>query len=155
MFRFLPKKLGKWKIALCSFKIGWLFLPLFKLHSLYWRAKMSQRKFRLWAHVSSDNPSAIKPALEQVIVKKGPSDKQVKDLKLRQSLKEKARELSAVWFCPSCVERRNERGFARNGHRMIPLRGSSTMFQRELARHKRDETSRLGNRSTCINYIKT
>ena len=32
---------------------------------------MAQRKFRLWAHVSSDNPSAIKPALEQIIVKKG------------------------------------------------------------------------------------
>jgi hypothetical protein len=29
------------------------------------------------------------------------------------------------------------------------------MFQRELARHKENETSRLGNRSTCINYIKT
>ena len=57
---------------------------------------MSQRKFRLWAHVSSDTPSAIKPALEQIIVKKGPSDKQVKDSKLRQSLKEKAREFSTV-----------------------------------------------------------
>jgi hypothetical protein len=32
---------------------------------------MGQRKFRLLAHVSSDNPSAIKPALEQIIVKKG------------------------------------------------------------------------------------
>jgi len=32
---------------------------------------MAQRKFRLWAQVSSDNPSAIKPALEQIIVKKG------------------------------------------------------------------------------------
>jgi hypothetical protein len=32
---------------------------------------MTQRKFRLWAHVSSDNPSAIKPALERIIVNKG------------------------------------------------------------------------------------
>jgi len=32
---------------------------------------LTQRKFRLWAHVSSDNPSAIKPVLEQISVKKG------------------------------------------------------------------------------------
>jgi hypothetical protein len=32
---------------------------------------MSQRKFRLWANVSSDNLSAIKPALERIIADKG------------------------------------------------------------------------------------
>ncbi len=32
---------------------------------------MAQGKFRLRAQVSSDNPSVIKPALEQIIVKKG------------------------------------------------------------------------------------
>ena len=32
---------------------------------------MAQLKFRLSAHVSSDNPSAIKPVLEQIIADKG------------------------------------------------------------------------------------
>jgi len=32
---------------------------------------MTQRKFRLRAHVSSDNASAIKPALERIIANKG------------------------------------------------------------------------------------
>ena len=32
---------------------------------------MPQLKFRLSAHVSSDNPSAIKPVLEQIIADKG------------------------------------------------------------------------------------
>ncbi len=32
---------------------------------------MAQRKFRLWANVSSDNLSAIKRALEQIIADKG------------------------------------------------------------------------------------
>ena len=32
---------------------------------------MAQLKFRLSAHVSSDNPSAIKPVLEQIIAGKG------------------------------------------------------------------------------------
>jgi hypothetical protein len=32
---------------------------------------MAQSKFRLWAHVSSDNPSAIKPTFERIIVNKG------------------------------------------------------------------------------------
>lgn len=32
---------------------------------------MAQRKFRLRANVSSDNPSAIKPALERLIGNKG------------------------------------------------------------------------------------
>jgi len=32
---------------------------------------MAQRKFRLWANVSSDNLSAIKPALERIIANKG------------------------------------------------------------------------------------
>jgi hypothetical protein len=32
---------------------------------------MAQRKLRLWAHVSSDNPSAIKPVLERIIANKG------------------------------------------------------------------------------------
>lgn len=32
---------------------------------------MAQLKFRLSAHASSDNPSAIKPVLEQIIADKG------------------------------------------------------------------------------------
>ena len=33
--------------------------------------KMAQLKFRVSAHVSSDNPSAVKPVLEQLIAEKG------------------------------------------------------------------------------------
>jgi hypothetical protein len=32
---------------------------------------MTQKKFRLWGYVDSDNPSAIKLALERIIVNKG------------------------------------------------------------------------------------
>jgi len=32
---------------------------------------MAQRKFRLRANVSSDNPSAVKPALERLLANKG------------------------------------------------------------------------------------
>ncbi len=32
---------------------------------------MAQLKFRVSAHVSSDNPSAVKPVLEQLIAEKG------------------------------------------------------------------------------------
>ena len=32
---------------------------------------MTQRKFRLWANVSSDNMTAIKPTLERIIADKG------------------------------------------------------------------------------------
>jgi hypothetical protein len=32
---------------------------------------MAQREFRLWANVSSDNPSAIKPTIELIIADRG------------------------------------------------------------------------------------
>ena len=36
-----------------------------------WGGKMAQLKFRVSAQVSSDNPSAVKPVLEQLIAEKG------------------------------------------------------------------------------------
>jgi hypothetical protein len=36
-----------------------------------WGEKMAQLKFSVSAHVSSDNPSAVKPVLEQLIADKG------------------------------------------------------------------------------------
>ena len=100
---------------------------------------MAQKKFRLSAKVSSDNLSAIKPALEGLSKIKEPLEKQTKDLKLRPSLKEKARRLSTGYFCPNCAAWRSGHGYGRNGPRVIPLRSSSIMFQKELTRSRENE----------------
>jgi hypothetical protein len=70
---------------------------------------MAQKKFRLLAQVSSDNPSAIKPCLERIIGNKG-------------------------------TIRETGQGF-----KVEALTGSSTMFRRELATHKENET--IGNQT--------
>jgi hypothetical protein len=93
---------------------------------------MAQKNFKLRARVNLmiHQPSNLPPSRSSLIRRH--SHKRIKDSKLRQRLKEKARWISAARFCPSCAEWRNARGFARNGRRVTPSSNSSPMFQKEL-----------------------
>jgi hypothetical protein len=58
---------------------------------------MAQKKFRLWAHVSSDNPSAVKPALERIIANKGTITQMEQGFEVEAELQgESARDLNRM-----------------------------------------------------------
>jgi len=96
------------------------------------RTKMAQKKFRLSARISSDNPSAIEPILERLISGKGKSRLSRMASKLKQILKEKARETSIACYCQRCAKRRREPESTQNGLRAIQSERSSITCQREL-----------------------
>ncbi len=58
---------------------------------------MAQLKFRVSAHVSSDNPSAIKPVLEQIIAEKGTVKQTAQGFDVEAELEgESARDLNRM-----------------------------------------------------------